>query len=139
MPWSHNLVLKMKKSNITKEKGDIGLGYVISDLMNFGIHISLPISEHLPFDCISISNEGNMNRISVKYRKINRHGVIEMRYDANNIDILAIYCPDTKKCYYIGKNLLKNNKSIALRMIEPKHRQKNIIYATDVENRSILI
>lgn len=41
----------------TKDKGDVGLGHVIAVLLENGIQVALPISEHLPFDCIAISED----------------------------------------------------------------------------------
>ena len=38
----------------TKDKGDLGVACVITDLMKAGIQVSLPLSEHLPFDLIAI-------------------------------------------------------------------------------------
>ena len=52
----------------TKDKGDIGLGFVIADLFSHGIQVALPISEHLPFDLIAISEHRKLARVSVKYR-----------------------------------------------------------------------
>lgn len=61
-------------SHHTKSKGDSGLGFVIADLLSRGVQVALPISEHLPFDCIAISIGGCLCRLSVKYRKVNKRG-----------------------------------------------------------------
>src|SRR4030081_1830150 len=52
----------------TKDKGDEGLGQVIADLMTSGVHVAVPLSEHLPFDLIAISEHGAMRRVQVRYR-----------------------------------------------------------------------
>lgn len=44
----------------TKDKGDIGLGCVIADLLKHDIQVALPVSEHLPFDLIAIHPYGDM-------------------------------------------------------------------------------
>ena len=55
-------------SNHTKDKGDLGLGMVISDLLCHGIGVFMPLSEHQPFDVVAVNHEGKMSRVQVKYR-----------------------------------------------------------------------
>ncbi len=120
----------------TKDKGDLGVGFVIADLMRHGIQVALPISEHLPFDCIGISADGYLARISVKYRET-RQGRLEVRLrsswsDKNGVhlrehrksdyDVTAIYCPDKDCCYYV-LNTEVNGKTIVLRTEPPKNNQ----------------
>ena len=52
----------------TKDKGDEGLGQVIADLMTSGVHVAVPLSEHLPFDLVAIDDGGVMRRVQVRYR-----------------------------------------------------------------------
>ena len=63
----------------TKDKGDVGVGFVIVDLMSKGIHVCLPISEHLPFDLIAVYPEGRLSRLSVNYRSVTK-GRIEVGF-----------------------------------------------------------
>jgi hypothetical protein len=99
----------------TKDKGDAGLGFVIASLLGQGIQVALPLSEHLPFDCIAINEEGHLKRLSVKYRAA-KEGVIEVskrsswadkngthirHHQTGDYDAFAIYCPDTRQCYFV--------------------------------------
>jgi hypothetical protein len=52
----------------TKDKGDEGLGPVIGDLMTHGVHVAVPLSEHLPFDLVAIGEHGTVRRVQVRYR-----------------------------------------------------------------------
>jgi hypothetical protein len=128
----------------TKDKGDIGLGFVIADLISHGIQVALPMSEHLPFDCIAISETNQLIRLSIKYRatKDNRilltlrsswsdgHGVHIRHHDKNSYDATAIYCPNSKECYYIRNEEIESD--ICLRFDEPKNNQtKGIRFASD--------
>jgi len=112
----------MSTRHHTKDKGDSGLGFVIADLLSKGIQVALPISEHLSFDCIAISMKNKLCRVSVKYRSLNSRGAIEVRlksswadkhgthyrkHDMKAYDATAIYCPETKKCYYVRNNEVK--------------------------------
>jgi hypothetical protein len=116
----------------TKDKGDQGLGFVIADLMASGIHVALPISEHLPFDCIAINSAGDMKRVSVKYRTapkgvidcrkrsswVDRRGVHYKKHTPGSYDAFAIYCPDTKQCYYVREE--ESSGSLRLRITKPR-------------------
>ena len=121
----------------TKDKGDIGVGFVIADLFQHGVQVALPISEHLPFDCIGISSEGILKRVSIKYRKA-RQGRLEVRlrsswadkhgthtrFHANNdYDVVAIYCPDHQSCYYVRTSEVSGN-TIVLRVEPAKNNQQ---------------
>jgi len=121
----------------TKTKGDSGVGFIIADLMSKGIHVALPISEHLPFDCIAVSPKtSEVVRISCKYRKAvngsfcvrysscwsDKHGVHTKPQDKSAFDFTAIYCPDSGKVYYINNNEIES-KSFFLRIVPSKNSQ----------------
>jgi hypothetical protein len=89
---------------------------VIADLLSNGVQVALPISEHLPFDCVAIFETNEMTKLSVKYRKKDKNGIVTVilrsswsdrngvhvvKHDKKSYDATAIYCPDTNKCYYI--------------------------------------
>lgn len=120
----------------TKDKGDIGVACVIANLMQNGIQVCLPISEHMPFDLIGVYPDGTLKRISVKYREISKRGTVEValrscysdskgahnvEIDKDAIDMIAIYCPDNQKIYYTDHK--EFNKSITLRVIPSRNNQ----------------
>lgn len=123
--------------HITKVKGDTGLGFVMADLMSKGIAVALPISEHLPFDCIAILPNGKMLKISVKYRTAvdervdvpmksvwsNSKGCHTRPYGMDEFDILAIYCPDTNGCYYVPRKEITTT-ALTLCVLPPKLKLK---------------
>lgn len=123
----------------TKDKGDIGLGFVIADLISHGIQVALPMSEHLPFDLIAISEKNELVRLSVKYRAArkealsltfrsswsDKHGVHIRHHDKNKYDAMAIYCPDTGECYYVRN--IEVGDDFCLRLGKTKNNQKKKI------------
>lgn len=127
----------------TKDKGDAGLGFVMADLLANNIQVALPISEHLPFDCIAISEDNRLIRLSVKYRKIvrgvvsiqlrsiwaDRHGTHYKAHDKTAYDVTAIYCPDMKQCYYVRNDEV--GEVITLRIELPKNNQKKRVLMAD--------
>ena len=130
----------------TKDKGDTGVGYVIADLLSKGIQVCIPISEHLPFDLIAVKKAGEVYKISVKYRKEAR-GVIQIPFKSSYsdskgvhskkvnktlIDVMAIYCPDSNKVYYI--NPKEFGETVTLRRTKPKNNQKKVYLAENYLN-----
>lgn len=122
----------------TKDKGDIGLGRVIADLLAHGIQVALPLSEHLPFDLIAIHATGLTVKASVKYREINRFGSVTVqaksswadrngshvkRHNVGDYDAVAIHCPDTQSCYYVRASELLPSCT-TLRVRAPANNQK---------------
>lgn len=104
----------------TKNKGDLGVLKVQCDLCLKGFTVLLPLTEHAPFDLVSYKNN-EFKRIQVKYRSIKNNKIeIQFRtswadkngshikhYDLSKIDLMAVYNPDTDKCYYFDpKNLI---------------------------------
>ena len=100
----------------TKDKGDEGLGQVIADLMTSGVHVAVPLSEHLPFDLVAIDDGGAMRLVQVRYRTsldathvrchlgtswADRNGTHKRAFDAASVDALAIYCPCPRTFVYL--------------------------------------
>jgi PD-(D/E)XK endonuclease len=121
----------------TKDKGDEGLGQVIADLMTSGVHVAVPLSEHLPFDLIAIGEDGAMRRVQVRYRTsldaahvrchlgtswADRNGTHKRAFDATSIDALAIYCPSPRSFAYLLANEL-NASYVNLRFSKAKNGQ----------------
>jgi hypothetical protein len=121
----------------TKDKGDIGLGCVMADLMKHDIQIALPVSEHLPFDLIAIHPRGDTLKVSVKYRVMSktgtvtvetrsvwndRHGTHRRPHLVGDYDAVAIYCPDTEACYYLQASELSPSGR-TLRITRPANNQ----------------
>lgn len=125
-------------SHHTKDKGDMGVGFVIASLMSHGLKVALPLSEHLPFDLIAISNEGKLSKVQVKYAKAKKGGdsvLADLRsswadkngnhqslFDQTGCDVVAVYCPDSGQCYYLGSSECSST-SITLQFTGKKGRQ----------------
>jgi hypothetical protein len=98
----------------TKTKGDIGVGMVISDLMIRGYGVCLPLSEHMPFDIVAVSHDGQLSRVQVKYAATKDSGafclslrntystsklVSSKRIDSDKADGWAVYNPQAGIIY----------------------------------------
>lgn len=124
----------------TKYKGDVGLAKVISQLIEFGYFVCLPISEHAPFDLIAVDDKGKAEKIQVKYSAA-KNGTIRVDLrsswtdkngshmkdcDKAMIDTVAVYCPTTNECYYI--NVDQMSQTILIRVEDVANGQSKGIH-----------
>ena len=98
----------------TKDKGDLAVVKVQADLVEQGATVLLPLTEHAPFDLVAYI-QNVFYRVQVKFRTAkqgsvyvafrtcwaDRHGVHTRPMPRDEVDIVAIYCPDTRRCYYL--------------------------------------
>ncbi len=125
----------------TKTKGDLGVLAAELDLFEKGFLLLKPQTEHAPFDLVAYRDE-RFYRVQVKYRAVvngavgvvlssywvDRHGTHRVPMDKNAIDLLCIYCPDTRRCYYVDPHAVK--RSLVLRFEPPRnHQRKHIAWA----------
>lgn len=120
----------------TKEKGDIGLHQIMADMAGRGYNIFISTSEYLPFDFIAYKY-GNCIRVEAKYVSAkdaeinidlrssgaNATGTYNKDADKNQIDLIAVYCPDTDTCYYVDPNNMQQH--FALRLAQSKGRNQH--------------
>lgn len=127
----------------TKTKGDLGVIAAEFDLVQRGLHVLIPRTEHAPFDLVAY--DGSVfYRIQVKYRTAkrgvlsvqlssfwaDRHGVHKVRVDKKSIDVVCIYSPETKLCYYVDPNDF--NCGVELRIHATRNAQsKGVTFAKD--------
>ncbi|HWL45188.1 MAG TPA: group I intron-associated PD-(D/E)XK endonuclease [Ilumatobacter sp.] len=127
----------------TKDKGDLAVAKVISDLVERGALVLLPLTEHAPFDLVAYLS-GDFHRVQVKYRTAtrgavsvrfesfwaDRHGVHTRAMPRDEVDVIAIYCPDTDTCYYIDPS--RFGMSVTVRIEPPKNnQQRRVISASE--------
>ncbi len=124
----------------TKTLGDLGVLKAQVDLYVKGYFVSIPLTEHAPFDLI-ITKDGKSKTVQVKSRNVNKKGSIEIlfrqshstsrgvhtkHWNKNEIDIVCIFCPQTDLCYYFDPK--KFQRSFSLRVEVPKNNQKQGIH-----------
>ena len=128
----------------TKNKGDLGVLKAQVDLFEQGFTVCVPLTEHSPFDLVAYKG-GEFRRVQVKYRALNKNGVLEVKFstcwadrngthtvpiDKDEVDLYCVYCPDTDRCYYIEPAEFGSN--VSLRVKTPKNCQaKRVNFAAD--------
>ena len=126
----------------TKNKGDLGVLKVQCRLAELDYTVLIPLTEHEFFDLVAYK-DGIFKRIQVKYRSA-KNGKMEIRFrsswadkhgshsqllDKNKVDIFAIYCPETDKCYFLEPQ--KFGECVLLRVDTPKNNQMSGIHFAD--------
>ncbi len=128
----------------TKIKGDLGVLKAQVDLFEQGFTLFTPLTEHSPFDLVAY-RDGKFLRIQVKYRSVDKHGKIEVKFstcwadrngthtvpiDKDQVDLYCVYCPETDECYYL--NPASYGSNMCLRVEPPKNNQrKGVSFAAD--------
>lgn len=116
----------------TNKKGDIGLANVIADVTNKGYFLFLPFSDTTSVDLVIADKNMKLNRVQVKYISIDKTGVLnipacnvvngkKVPVDLTQIDLWAIYCPNTKEIYYVPTKEIIGKKSFSLRVSPSKY------------------
>jgi hypothetical protein len=130
----------------TKSIGDISELRVASALAELGYAVSKPLGENQRYDLIADDGE-RLQRVQVKTGRI-RNGVIvfsccsthghrrtslKTRPYTGQIELLAVYCPETEKVYILPEKEL--TASVAhLRLLPTRNNMKKTIrWASDFE------
>lgn len=127
----------------TKDKGDLGVAHAISDLADQGFVVLTALCEHTPFDVVGY-RDGKFVRVQVKYRALSPSGTIDVQFrsswsdskgthvqalNKHDIDVVCIYCPDTRACYYIDPK--RFGRSVSLRVTPSRNSQTRNVSQAD--------
>lgn len=131
----------------TDQKGSIGLAKVLIDLTQKGFECYLPWQHSTATDLI-VRKDGKCATVQVKYRHQVEECIVVMlrrmtlgngkrKYhnSKDGMDVLAIYCPETDKCYYVKTSEV--GSSITLRFGKPKIMTKMIRMADSYAELSL--
>ena len=132
----------MTRNHHTKIKGDIGVLKAQCACAEQGWGVLVPLTEHAHFDFV-IYKDNMFKRVQAKYRSKGSNGTLEVQFkstwsdksgihiqktDKSQLDLYAVYCPETDEVYFFDPNQYKS--SITLRVDKPKNGQtKNIKFA----------
>ena len=129
----------------TKNKGDLAVLKVQVDLYEQGYVCYTSVTEHQDFDLIAYKAGGVFKRIQVKYRSLSEKGTLDIslkqawidrqgthskEVNKEEIDLFAVYCPETNECYYFTPTAV--NVYVSLRINNSKNnQQRNVKLAAD--------
>jgi hypothetical protein len=126
----------------TKNKGDLGVLHAQVDLVEKGFGLLAPLTEHEAFDLVAYRGH-EFYRIQVKYRAAvngvihipfktcwaDRNGTHTVPMDKSVVDVVCIFCPDTRRCYYVDPTMFGRNAS--LRLSPTRNGQTRRVYQAD--------
>ncbi|HEX6657256.1 MAG TPA: group I intron-associated PD-(D/E)XK endonuclease [Ilumatobacter sp.] len=132
----------MATGHHTKDKGDLAVAKVHADLVERGAAVLLPVTEHAPFDLVAYY-EREFYRVKVKFRTAlngrvtvefssswaDRHGSHHRPMPRDEVDAVAVYCPDTTQTYYL--NPCRFRTRVNLRLEPAKNGQRLRILPAD--------
>ena len=103
----------------------------------------MPLTEHEAFDLVAYRGR-RFWRVQVRYRAAVRgridlrfrtswadgHGSHNLAMDKESVDVICVYCPDTKLCYYVDPR--RFSKGVTLRISPSANNQeKGVVWAKD--------
>lgn len=113
------------------------------DLAEQGYGVLMPLTEHEAFDLVAYRGR-KFYRIQVRYRAAVR-GRIDVRFrtswadargshnlplDKRSVDFICVYCPDTRRCYYVNPRM--HARGVSLRISKARNNQeKRVLWADD--------
>lgn len=130
----------------TYQKGDVAELVVAADLAKRGYQVAFPFSTSSDWDLLLIRDK-EFERIQVKSRALDDKGVLLVPnrvmsntagkqstrlYTADDVDWIAVYCPEVDQCFYIPISLVEGRETMYLRFEAPKNNQvKGVNWAKD--------
>lgn len=127
----------------SKRKGNIGEAVVIAELCKLGNPVSIPFGDNERYDLIVESKTGKLLKAQTKYSsEISENGslIFSVASSTNHttnkhfttysddVDLFFFYHTLTKKVYVFSINLIKNKKTMTLRISAPNNNQKKGIH-----------
>jgi hypothetical protein len=126
----------------TKRKGNVGEAKVVADLLEQGLEVALPFGDNLPFDLIAVGPDFQLWKVQAKFARAYQ-GVIRIKnwrqsentqrryeriYTPAQVDVFAVYCPDTDLVYYVSQNEIGQKTTFYLRVTPTKNQQKTGVH-----------
>ena len=149
-PHVRRLSLDRPAKRDTKTKGDASEMRVILALVEAGYAISLPFGENHRYDLIA-DDGSRLLRVQVKTGRL-RGGVIKYSCSSSHahrggyrrsyfgeVELLAVYCPDTRKVYLLPESQFVATQS-HMRVQPPKNNiKKGIRWAQHFELAQVVV
>jgi len=123
----------------TKEKGDISVAVVLTELCKVGYTVLIPWGDKDRYDLVAEKN-GTFSRIQVKTAWKAKNGIrfntasvttkngtrVRQKYNANQVDLFIVYDPDDNSLYCIPISEATSTDCL-LRTESAKNGQKKLV------------
>jgi prevent-host-death family protein len=129
-------------------KGNVAELAVAAEAAKLELDVLKPLTEHARYDLVLDIGDA-LFRVQCKWANC-RDGVIRVRlyssyhsptrgyvhskYDASEVDLVAVYCGDNDRCYLVPAELFAGRAALYLRVAEAKNNQRAALnWASDYE------
>jgi hypothetical protein len=121
----------------TNQKGAMAESAIAHEAIKLGIEVYRPTAEGGRFDMIFAFADASLARVQCKWAPL-QGGVIAVRpyscrrtgdgvvyrcYTVDEIDALAVYCPELDRCYYLTAADVANRRGLSLRVAPTGNNQ----------------
>jgi prevent-host-death family protein len=129
-------------------KGNAAELAIAAEAARLGLTVLMPMTEHERFDLV-LGIAGRLLRVQCKWGSLSdevirvrcdccyhspTRGYVRSTYAADEIDAVATYCEETRKCYFLPIEDFAGQKSIYLRVGSARNNQRaSVHWATDYE------
>src|SRR5690348_9463827 len=96
------------------QKGALAEAMIAAEAIKAGVRVWRPVAEggraDLAFEiagrfiriqCKSGNRRGDVVTVSTRTCRSTPRGYVRTTYDASEVDAIAVYCPDTERCYLL--------------------------------------
>jgi prevent-host-death family protein len=134
----------------SNSKGNVAELAIATEAAQLGLSVLKPLTEHERYDLL-LDIGGRLLRIQCKWGS-RRADVIEVRlrssyhsptrgyvtatYGSTEVDAVAVYCGELRRCYLLPVELVAGRGSLTLRLSPARNRQRTALnFAADYEFR----
>jgi prevent-host-death family protein len=126
-------------------RGNVAELKIAAAAAELGVPVLAPMTEHERYDlvfeigdrllrvqCKSASRKGEVVVVRLVTNRRGPNGFIRGRYTDDEIDAVAIYCPDLDECYLLTMEYINGLSGLHLRLTAPRNGQRaGLHYAAD--------
>ena len=132
--------------NDPNSKGNIAEAAIAFRAISLGLSVSKPLTEHSRYDLV-IEIGGELYRVQCKWGRMlpaataltvnlcssrwTPAGQVQTKYQAGEIDLVAVYCAELDRCYLLPERLFVDRRATQLRLVPPRNGQRSCINLAD--------
>src|SRR6476660_6807347 len=134
--WEHLFV------HNPNDKGNVAEAAIAFRAVALGLSVSKPLTEHGRYDLVievaehlyrvqckwgRILADGNSVSINLCSSRWTPRGQIRTKYQAGEVDLVAVYCGELDRCYLLPERLVIDRRATQLRLVAPRNGQRSCI------------
>jgi prevent-host-death family protein len=131
----------------SNHKGNVAELAIATEAARLGLSVLKPLTEHERYDlalgiggallrvqCKWASHDGSVVSVHVARCRTSRRGYVRATYTTEEIDALAAYCRELRRCYLLPVSMIAGRHLVHLRTVAPRNNQRAAInYAAEYE------